>query len=289
MTQIKKAVIPAAGFGTRFLPFTKAIPKEMLPIVDKPVIQILAEEAAQSGIEQIILITGRGKRAIEDHFDSSFELEHLLTQKNKEELLWQIKKVENLVKFIFVRQPRPKGDGDAILCAEEVVGSEPFAVVFGDDLIYGDTPALKQVLDVYNQRQSSVIGLQKVASELVSRFGIVEPLEEGDEFPIGQMIEKPRPEEAPSNLAIIGKFVCTNQIFKALRHTEASVGGELRLIDGFIELAKSEAIFGKIVQGDRFDTGDKLGFLQAVVTEALKRPDLSPDFLDFLKRQTANL
>lgn len=288
MQKVRKAVFPVAGFGTRFLPFTKAIPKEMLPIVDKPVIQVLAEEAAASGIEQIIIVTGRGKRAIEDHFDSSFELEYLLNKKGQKELLKELKKMENLAKFIFVRQAEPKGDGDAIMQAREVIGEEPFCVMFGDDLIKSAVPALAQLLNVYNKHQNCVIGIQEVPEKDIPRFGIVKPKTAGEVFEIEDMIEKPKIEDAPSNLAIIGKFVCTTEIFTALENAGRSEGGELRLIDGLKELAKTRAIFGKKIEGQRFDTGDKLGFLQAVVDTALERSDLKNEFLSYLRSKIGN-
>lgn len=283
MKKVKKAVFPVAGFGTRFLPFTKAIPKEMLPIVDKPVIQILAEEASKSGIEEIILVTGRGKRAIEDHFDSCWELEYLLGKKGKDEELKIAKQMENLAKFIFVRQPEPKGDGDAILQAESVVGNEPFCVVFGDDIIKNKVPAVAQLLEVFEREQSPVIGVQEVAEKDVSKFGIVEPKANGDVFEIIKMVEKPSIKEAPSNLAIIGQYICTPEIFEALKSCKRSRDGELRLIDGFIKLAEERAIFGKKIAGERFDTGSKLGFLQATVDAALSRDDLREDFIAYLK------
>ncbi len=288
MKKVKKAIFPVAGFGTRFLPFTKAIPKEMLPIVDKPVIQILAEEANKSGIEEIILITGRGKRAIEDHFDTCFELEYLLEKKNKKEELKLAKKMENLAKFVFVRQPEPKGDGDAILQAESVVGDEPFCVIFGDDIIKYKTPAPKQLIETYEREQSSVIGVQEVLEQDIPRFGIVKPKSNSDSFEILDMVEKPSIKEAPSNLAIIGQYVCTPEIFDALKKAKRSKDGELRLIDGFIKLSETRAIFGKKIKGERFDTGSKLGFLQAVVDSALERDDLKDDFKAFLKSKLGN-
>ncbi|MCT4591852.1 MAG: UTP--glucose-1-phosphate uridylyltransferase GalU [Candidatus Gracilibacteria bacterium] len=288
MQKVKKAVFPVAGFGTRFLPFTKATPKEMLPIVDKPVIQLLAEEAANSEIEQIIVVTGRSKRAIEDHFDASFELEYLLEKKNKKELLREVKKVENLAKFIFVRQAEPKGDGDAIMQAKEVIGQDPFCVVFGDDLIKSKKPSIAQILDVFEKHRNCVIGVQEVPKKDIPKFGIVKPLRDGDIFEIEDMVEKPKISEAPSNLAIVGKFVCTHEIFDALKQAKKSPDGELRLIDGFRKLSEKRAIFGKKIHGTRFDTGSKIGFLEAIVDSALDREDLRDDFIKYIKSRIKN-
>lgn len=283
MIKVKKAIFPVAGFGTRFLPFTKAMPKEMLPIVDKPVIQILVEEAVASGIEQIIIITGRGKRAIEDHFDASFELEFLLNKKGKKEQLKEIKKIENLAKFVFIRQDQPRGDGHAILCAKEVVGNEPFAVMFGDDIIKSKQPALSQLIEVFEKHQNCVIGVQKVEKKDISKFGIVKPKSKGDVFEIADMVEKPRPEEAPSDLAIVGKFVCIPEIFEAIESAQKSKDGEMRLIDGFKNLIQRRVILGRVIKGQRFDTGDKLGFLQATVDAALSSDEVKDDFRKYLQ------
>lgn len=273
--KIRKAVFPAAGYGTRFLPATKAMPKEMLPIVDKPVIQYLVEEAVASGIEEIIIVTGRGKRAIEDHFDYSFELEHTLVEKNKPEMLEKIRKVSELAKFVYVRQPMPLGDGHAILCAKEVVGNEPFAVMFGDDLVDNKVPALKQLIDVYEKTNSSVIGLAKVPKDQTSSYGIIKSCGfDGRTHHIESLVEKPKPEHAPSNLAIIGKYVCTPEIFESLEQATPSKDGEIRLIDGFNELIKTQQIYGYELEGKRYDTGNTLGFIQATIDYALKRKEL---------------
>ncbi len=287
MTKIRKAVFPAAGFGTRFLPVTKSQPKEMLPIVDKPVIQYLVEEAVASGITEIIIVTGRGKRSIEDHFDFSFELEHTLVEKGKHSLLKEVRAVSKLAKFIYVRQPMPLGDGHAILCAKEVLGDEPFAVLFGDDIVDYKVPALKQLLDVYDKTNSSVIALEKVQPKETENYGIIKPKKEQlfgpRTFEIEALIEKPKPENAPSHLGIIGKYVVTPEIIRALEKSKPSHGGEIRLIDGFNELKKTQKIYGYEIQGKRYDTGTKLGLLTASIDFALKRKDLAPELKKYLK------
>ena len=285
MKKITKAVFPAAGFGTRFLPATKSQPKEMLPIVDKPVIQYLVEEAVDSGITEIIIVTGRGKRAIEDHFDSSWELEHNLVEKGKHNLLKDIRKISKLAKFIYVRQALPKGDGDAILCAKEVIGNDPFVVLFGDDIIAGPKPATKQLLDVYYEKQSCVLALEKIETEKSNLYGIIGPkFSKGRLHEIETLVEKPKPEKAPSNLAIIGKYVLTPEILVALEKANAShPDGELRLIDGLRELAKSQSIYGYEVEGRHYDTGDKVGLIKATIDFALARPELAPELTAYLK------
>jgi len=282
--KIRKAVFPAAGYGTRFLPATKAQPKEMLPIVDKPVIQYLVEEAVASGIEEIIIVTGRGKRAIEDHFDYSFELEQTLVEKHKLELLSKVREVSELAKFVYVRQPMPLGDGHAILCAKEVVGNEPFAVLFGDDLVDGKIPALKQLISVFEKTNSSVIGLAKVPKDQTNNYGIIKSCGfDGRTHHIESMIEKPKPEDAPSNLAIIGKYICTPEIFEALENAKPSKDKEIRLIDGFNELIKTQQIYGYELEGKRYDTGNILGFIEATVDFALKRKELQQPLKNYLK------
>lgn len=284
MGKITKAVFPVAGYGTRFLPATKSQPKEMLPIVDKPVIQYLVEEAAASGIEEIVIVTGRGKRAIEDHFDHSFELEKTLVEKGKHELLESVKKIEKLAKFIYVRQPMPLGDGHAILCAKEIIGDEPFAVLFGDDIIDSDPPATKQLIDMFEKTQSSCIGLEEIPDEEIHNYGIIggENTEE-DLYKIKTLIEKPEISDAPSNLGIIGKYICTPEIFDALEKSQKSKDGEIRLIDGFLELIKTQEIFGVKLKGKRYDCGHKLGFIKATIDYALKRKDLGPRLKEYLK------
>ncbi len=282
--KIRKAIFPAAGFGTRFLPVTKALPKEMLPIVDKPVIQYLVEEAVASGIEEIIIVTGRGKRAIEDHFDYSFELEHTLVEKGKEKLLKEVRKIEHLAKFVYVRQPKPLGDGHAILCAEELVGNEPFAVLFGDDLVDHHIPAIKQLINVHEQTNSCVIGLEKIDLADSEQYGIIKAKKSsGRKHEIELLVEKPKPKNSPSNLAIIGKYILTPEIFTALKKARPSKDGEIRLIDGFRELIKTQPIFGYELEGTRYDTGTKIGFIKATIDFALKRKDLKPQLMKYLK------
>lgn len=282
--KIRKAVFPAAGFGTRFLPATKAQPKEMLPIVDKPVIQYLVEEAVKAGIEEIIIVTGSGKRAIEDHFDRSFELEHNLLQKNKKALFKQVTEISNLAKFIYVRQPMPLGDGHAVLCAKELINDESFAVMFGDDIVDGKVPALKQLIDVYKKTNSSVIGLEKVAKDQVENYGIIESCGmDGKMHHISGLVEKPSPKEAPSDLGVIGKYIVTPEIIPALEKAQTSRDGELRLIDGFRELIKSQQIYGLEIEGKRYDTGNKYGFIEATIDHALKRKDIAVKLKKYLR------
>ncbi len=284
MQKIRKAVFPAAGFGTRFLPVTKSQPKEMLPIVDKPVIQYLVEEAVAAGIEEIIIVTGRGKRSIEDHFDLSFELEHTLVEKGKQKLLDEVKKIEKLAKFVYVRQPMPLGDGHAILCAKEVVGDEPFAIMFGDDIVDHKIPALKQLIDAYHKTGHSVMALEKIPKKDTPHYGVVKPgKSSGRTHEIVGLVEKPSPEKAPSNLGIIGKYVVTPGILKALEKAKPSHGGEIRLIDGFMELMKKERLFGYELEGKRYDTGNKLGLITATIDFALKRKDIGPELKKYLR------
>jgi UTP--glucose-1-phosphate uridylyltransferase len=284
MTKIRKAVFPAAGFGTRFLPVTKSQPKEMLPIVDKPVIQYLVEEAVASGIEEIIIVTGRGKRSIEDHFDYSFELEHTLVEKGKHSLLKEVRAISKLAKFIYVRQPMPLGDGHAVLCAKEVVGNEPFAVLFGDDIVDYRVPALKQLINVYDKTGCSVLALEKVDKKDTGSYGIIKPSSsKGRLHKIDTLVEKPSPEKAPSNLGIIGKYVVTPEIIEALEKAKPSHGGEIRLIDGFMQLKKKQDLYGYELEGKRYDTGNKLGLITATVDFALKRKDLGPQLKRYLR------
>jgi UTP--glucose-1-phosphate uridylyltransferase len=284
MPKIRKAVFPAAGFGTRFLPVTKSQPKEMLPIVDKPVIQYLVEEAVASGITEIIIVTGRGKRSIEDHFDFSFELEHTLVEKGKHSLLKEVRDIAKLAKFVYVRQPMPLGDGHAILCAREVVGDEPFAVLFGDDIVDHKVPAIKQLMNVYDKTGCSVIALQQVNKKESESYGMIKPKwSKGRLHEIEKLVEKPKPSVAPSNLAIIGKYVVTPEIIEALEKAKPSHSGEIRLIDGFMQLQKRQKIYGYEVEGKRYDTGTKLGLLTAGIDFGLKRKDLGPDLRKYLK------
>ncbi len=283
--KIRKAVLPAAGFGTRFLPVTKTIPKEMLPIVDKPVIQYLIEEAVASGIEEIIIVSGRGKRAIEDHFDHAYELEHILLEKGKNHLLEEIKGIPSMAKFFYVRQSFQLGDGHAVLCAKELIGNEPFAVMFGDDIIDGPKPGIQQLIDVFEQKQASVIGLEKVEPQNVSSYGVIGPSSsDGRLHEVSTMVEKPQPQDAPSDLAIIGKYVVTPEIFEALENCQASKDNEIRLIDGFRKLIETQKIYGYELEGKRYDTGDKFGLIQATIDFALKREDIGPQLKAYLRQ-----
>jgi len=283
---IRKAVIPVAGLGTRFLPATKAQPKEMLPLVDKPVIQYIVEEAVEAGIKQIIFVTGRHKRAIEDHFDRNLELERALEEKGKEELLKLVREISELADIIYIRQKEPLGLGHAILTAEPAVGSEPFAVLLGDDVMVSNPPAIKQLMDVFDRYRCSVLGVQKVAREDVNKYGIIggREIEEGT-FKVDTLIEKPSVEEAPSCFAITGRYILTPGIFEALRKTPPGRGGEIQLTDGINILGEREAIYAKVMEGRRYDTGSKLGFLEATVDFALERDDLKDSFLEMLKRK----
>ena len=285
MKKIRKAVFPAAGFGTRFLPVTKSQPKEMLPIVDKPVIQYLVEEAVASGIEEIIIVTGRGKRAIEDHFDYSFELEYTLVEKGKHSLLKEVRTISKLAKFVYVRQPMPLGDGHAILCAKEVIGDEPFAILFGDDIVDSKVPALKQLINVYEKTGSSVLALERVPEDETQNYGIIKPSRStGRLHRIESLVEKPSRGKAASNLGIIGKYIVTPDIIHALEKAKPSHGGEIRLIDGFMELLKKkQTLYGLEIEGKRYDTGNKLGLITANIDYALKRKDLGPPLAKYLR------
>ncbi|MDF2856696.1 MAG: UTP--glucose-phosphate uridylyltransferase [Neobacillus sp.] len=284
--KIKKAIIPAAGLGTRFLPATKAQPKEMLPIVDKPTIQYIVEEAVASGIEEIIIIIGRGKRSIEDHFDKSYELEDTLLRKNKHEMLEQVQKISNLVNIVYVRQKEPKGLGHAILCAKSVIGNEPFAVMLGDDIVMSDIPCLKQVIDVYEYYNSSVVAVQKVPDEDVSKYGIIKPkgaMLESNLFHIDSLVEKPSKEEAPSRFAIMGRYVLSPVIFDILARIPNGQGDELQLTDAINELNKEQAVLAYNFEGQRYDIGDKIGFIKATIDFALNRDDISEQVKGYLR------
>ena len=285
MKPITKAVIPAAGLGTRFLPATKACPKEMLPIVDKPTIQYIIEEALASGIKDILIISGHNKRAIEDHFDRNPELELNLQEHGKTELLEQVKAIAD-VNIHYIRQKEPKGLGHAILCAKAFVGDEPFAVLLGDDVVYNDdNPCLKQLIDVYNATGSSVLGCQTVPQEKVSSYGIVASEATDNEriFKVNDMVEKPAVAEAPSRLAVLGRYVITPEIFKILEHTALGRGGEIQLTDALKVLAKEQNMYAYDFVGRRYDVGDKEGYLEATVEYALRREDLRDKFLGYLK------
>jgi len=280
---VRKAVIPAAGLGTRFLPATKASPKEMLPLVDKPLIQYTVEEAVASGIEDIIIITGRGKRAIEDHFDRSVELEENLKGSGKSQVLHQIRQISNLANFCYVRQSEAMGLGHAVLCAQHLIGDEPFAVILGDEIIDAAVPALAQLIAVYKKRQGAVLGVQDVPKQDVSRYGIVTSkyLAKGLHR-VQDMVEKPSPADAPSTLAVIGRYILPPEIFPILRKTAPGKNGEIQLTDALKALAKKSPMFAQEIQGQRHDAGDKLGFLIATVEFALKNPTLGADFKEYI-------
>lgn len=281
---VKKAIFPAAGLGTRFLPATKASPKEMLPLVDKPLIQYVVEEAIASGIEEIIIITGRGKRAIEDHFDISYELENVLKEKGNTKSLAEIKKISNMVDICYVRQKEALGLGHAILCAKNLVRDEPFAVLLGDDIIDSEVPALKQMLEIYNKYGASVIAVQEVDRSQVSSYGIIKAVPIADRvYKIYDMIEKPNIEDAPSNLAIIGRYILAPEIIGLLEKTEPGRGKEIQLTDALRELVKTMPVYGYKFQGKRYDAGDKLGFLQATVEIGLKNDEFGESFRNYLK------
>ncbi|PYX97800.1 MAG: UTP--glucose-1-phosphate uridylyltransferase [Acidobacteria bacterium] len=286
--KVRKAVFPAAGLGTRFLPATKAQPKEMLPLVDKPIIQYGVEEALAAGCDQIIIITGRGKQAIEDHFDVSYELEKMLEEKKKTDLLQIVRQISDMIHVAYVRQKEALGLGHAVLMARELVGNEPFAVLLADDVVDAKVPCLKQMIQVFNETQCSVIATQKVEGPAISSYGVLdvkpaEPRFNGRLFEIKNMVEKPKPEEAPSNLAITGRYILTPAVFDMLAETQLGAGGELQLTDGMRLLLKKEKIYAYVYEGKRHDTGDKLGFLKATVEFALKRPDLGEEFRRYLK------
>ena len=282
--KVKKAIIPAAGLGTRFLPATKAQPKEMLPIVDKPTIQYIIEEAVASGIEEILIITGKSKRAIEDHFDKSVELEMQLKESGKDDLLKIVEDISNLVDIHYIRQKEPRGLGHAIHCAKTFVGNEPFAVMLGDDVVDSEVPCLKQLIDCFNEYKTSVLGVQKVAEDQVSKYGIVEGIEIEDRvYKVKNLVEKPKEGETNSNTAILGRYIITPRIFDILEHTEPGKGGEIQLTDALQTLMGEEAMYAYNFEGRRYDVGDKLGFLQATVEYALKREELKDDFREYLK------
>jgi UTP--glucose-1-phosphate uridylyltransferase len=278
---IKKAVFPAAGFGTRFLPATKAIPKEMLPLVDKPLIQYTVEEAKASGIEEVIFITGMGKSAIEDHFDTSVELEMLLREKGKESILAEIEELGDL-HFAYTRQKKPLGLGHAVHCAKLLVGPEPFAVLLGDDIIDSKVPALKQMIDVFDKYQGSVIAVQRVPDDQTHLYGVIDGTEvEPGVYKVNDLVEKPKG-KAPSNLAIIGRYILTPEIFDCIETTKRGSGGEIQLTDAIKGLLKSQDVFAYEFEGDRYDAGDKLGFLKANITLALKREGIGPELRAFI-------
>ena len=285
MKKIRKAVIPAAGFGTRFLPATKATPKEMLPIVDKPTIQYIVEEALQSGIEEILIISGHAKRAIEDHFDTNPGLEMHLESHGQMDLLKMVRSISE-INIHYIRQKHMRGLGDAILCARSFIDDEPFAVLLGDDVVYNETnPALRQMIDIYNDVGATVLGCQEVPLEKVSAYGIVAgvPVEGKNVLRVTNMIEKPAVEEAPSRTAVLGRYIITPDVFEVLTRTEPGKGGEIQLTDAIQTMAAREAVYAYCFEGKRYDVGDKLGFLKATVEYALRRPDLGAKFKEYLQ------
>ncbi|WP_282941713.1 UTP--glucose-1-phosphate uridylyltransferase GalU [Paenibacillus sp. RC67] len=284
---VRKAIIPAAGLGTRFLPATKAQPKEMLPIVDKPAIQYIVEEAIESGIEDIMIVTGRNKRAIEDHFDKSVELEMMLEEKNNQELLDIVRKVSNLADVHYIRQKQPLGLGHAVLCARKFIGNEPFAVLLGDDIIQSEPPCLKQMIDLFDQTSTTVIATQEVPWEDVNKYGIVSPSQRPGPFSyIDDLVEKPDREHAPSNMAVIGRYIITPEIFGILEKCEPGRGGEIQLTDALRILNQERQMVVYPIQGKRYDVGDKLGYIEATIEFALQRKELQGALKSYLRQLT---
>ncbi|AHA08141.1 UTP--glucose-1-phosphate uridylyltransferase [Bacillus toyonensis] len=285
MKKVRKAIIPAAGLGTRFLPATKAMPKEMLPIVDKPTIQYIVEEAIQSGIEDIIIVTGKTKRSIEDHFDNAFELEQNLLEKKKYELLEKVQASSKMVDIHYIRQKEPRGLGHAVWCARKFIGDEPFAVLLGDDIVQAEKPCLRQLMDEYDKTLSSVIGVQTVPEDETHRYGIIDPLEqEGRRYQVRNFVEKPAAGTAPSNLAIMGRYVLTPEIFMFLEQQNVGAGGEIQLTDAIQNLNEIQRVFAYDFEGKRYDVGEKLGFVQTTIEMALQHPELRGDMVTMMKR-----
>ncbi|EJR57673.1 UTP--glucose-1-phosphate uridylyltransferase GalU [Bacillus toyonensis] len=285
MKKVRKAIIPAAGLGTRFLPATKAMPKEMLPIVDKPTIQYIVEEAIQSGIEDIIIVTGKTKRSIEDHFDNAFELEQNLLEKKKYELLEKVQASSKMVDIHYIRQKEPRGLGHAVWCARKFIGDEPFAVLLGDDIVQAEKPCLRQLMDEYDKTLSSVIGVQTVPETETHRYGIIDPLEqEGRRYQVRNFVEKPAAGTAPSNLAIMGRYVLTPEIFMFLEQQNVGAGGEIQLTDAIQNLNEIQRVFAYDFEGKRYDVGEKLGFVQTTIEMALQHPELRGDMVTMMKR-----
>ena len=281
---VKKAIIPAAGLGTRFLPATKSQPKEMLPIVDKPTLQYIIEEAIESGIEEILIITGRNKKSIEDHFDKSVELELELEQKGKVELLEIVQNISNMINIHYIRQKEPKGLGDAIYCARHFIGDEPFAVMLGDDIVDSKVPCLKQLISTYEEYRTTILGVQTVDEEDTDKYGIIKgKFIEDRVYKVKDLVEKPEAGKAPSNIAILGRYIITPEIFDILEYLPAGKNGEVQLTDALRELSNKEAMYAYDFEGTRYDVGDKLGFLKATVDFALKREYLQEDFIKYLK------
>ncbi|MGI2748466.1 UTP--glucose-1-phosphate uridylyltransferase GalU [Bacillus cytotoxicus] len=284
MKKVRKAIIPAAGLGTRFLPVTKAMPKEMLPIVDKPTIQYIVEEAIESGIEDIIIVTGKGKRAIEDHFDHSVELEQNLLEKGKYEILEKVQE-SSKINIHYIRQKEPKGLGHAVWCARKFIGNEPFAVLLGDDIVQAETPCLRQLMDQYETTKSSVIGVQTVLENETHRYGIIDPIEQsGRRYQVRQFVEKPAQGKAPSNLAIMGRYVLTPEIFSFLEDQQTGAGGEIQLTDAIQRLNEIQRVFAYDFEGKRYDVGEKFGFIQTTIEMALQHDELKSELLDYMKQ-----
>ncbi|WP_163099368.1 UTP--glucose-1-phosphate uridylyltransferase GalU [Peribacillus alkalitolerans] len=281
--RVRKAIIPAAGLGTRFLPATKAQPKEMLPIVDKPTLQYVIEEAVDSGIEEILIITGRNKKSIEDHFDKSVELEMVLEAKGKQDLLDEVRQISEMVNIHYIRQKEPKGLGHAILCAKSFIGNEPFAVLLGDDIVHGEKPCLKQMIEKYEEYKTTILGVQEITPQDVHKYGIIDGKHIEDRiYKVRGLVEKPSANDAPSNIAILGRYIINPAIFNILEVTQPGHGGEIQLTDALRELVKKEAMYAFNFEGKRYDVGDKQGFLQATVEFALRREDLREEFLEYL-------
>jgi UTP--glucose-1-phosphate uridylyltransferase len=289
LKKVRKAIIPAAGLGTRFLPATKAMPKEMLPIVDKPTIQYIVEEAVASGIEDIIIVTGKGKRAIEDHFDFAPELEQNLVEKGKYDLLDKVRYSTNLVDIHYIRQKEPKGLGHAVWCARNFIGDEPFAVLLGDDIVESETPCLKQLISQYEETYSSIIGVQSVPDEETHRYGIVEPsVQDGRRYQVDNFVEKPASGTAPSNLAIMGRYILTPEIFMFLDQQEMGAGGEIQLTDAIQKLNQIQRVFAYDFEGKRYDVGEKLGFVKTTIEFALQNKEIKDDLLEYLSQIIQN-
>ncbi|WP_144555417.1 UTP--glucose-1-phosphate uridylyltransferase GalU [Bacillus sp. X1(2014)] len=290
MKRVRKAIIPAAGLGTRFLPATKAMPKEMLPIVDKPTIQYIVEEAVASGIEDIIIVTGKGKRAIEDHFDNAVELEQNLIEKEKYDILERVQYATNLADIHYIRQKEPKGLGHAVWSARNFIGNEPFAVLLGDDIVQSETPCLRQLINQYEETFSSVIGVQQVADNETNRYGIIDPSKkDGRRYQVNNFVEKPQLGTAPSNLAIMGRYILTPEIFMFLDRQEKGAGGEIQLTDAIQRLNEIQRVFAYDFEGKRYDVGEKFGFVKTTIEFALQHDDLHDDMLDYLKNLVSSL
>lgn len=285
MKKVKKAIIPAAGLGTRFLPATKAMPKEMLPIVDKPTIQYIIEEAVNSGIEDIIIVTGKGKRAIEDHFDNAFELEHNLAEKGKFDLLEKVQEPSKLANIHYIRQQEPKGLGHAVWCARSFIGDEPFAVLLGDDIVESDTPCIKQLINEYYKVNSSVIGVQTIKSTEVNRYGIIDPIDnDGRLYKVRKFVEKPAVGDAPSNIGIMGRYILTPEIFEYLGKQELGAGGEIQLTDAIQSLNQKQPVYAYDFVGERYDVGEKLGYILTTLQFALKHAELKIPLIEEMEK-----